>query len=65
MPFQKGNQLGKGNQYRKGLVPWNKGIKTNPLSEEHKRKIGLSGIGQNNPMSRTNINKRKLLKKQQ
>jgi len=31
----------------KGQIPWNKGLKTGPLSEKHKRKIGNAISGEN------------------
>lgn len=35
---------------KKGNIPWNKGKKTGPLSEEHKQKMSKSLSGENNPM---------------
>jgi len=35
---------------KKGSIPWNKGKKTGPLSEEHKQKMSKANKGENNPM---------------
>jgi len=35
---------------KKGIVPWNKGLNTGPLSEEHKRKLGEACTGERHPL---------------
>lgn len=34
--------------FKKGHIPWNRGKKTGPLSDEHKKKLSKSQMGENN-----------------
>ena len=32
---------------KKGSIPWNKGLQTGPLSDEHRKRLSVAGLGRN------------------